>query len=411
MDSAIVFLGGNLSAVFQFLYYIICVRLLSPQDYGTFNALIIIASLTSVAFSPLGPTFTRFFTEYITKKDFTTLIFVFSKLIKKLLVVGILTFCGLFIFSSSLAQFLKTQKIYIIICGLIVAGGLLATIIPSLFQSFQKFKLYSLAAILSSLAKLIFGALFMLWGWKVSGALWGFFATPLAIIIFALFVVPKIFKKEAAGLDIKPSGSVDLSAIYRYFFPVSLMLLCFHILTNIDVILVKRFFSGLDAGYYSIAQIMGKIALFLPAPLAVAAFPKITSLHVANKSPLKILYKSLFITAICCFVITAISFLFPEFILKIIAGKLNPVSKDLLGLFSLAMSFYALLFIMINFLIATHNLKFVLPLVFFAFLEAMFICIFHDSLKTVLSILVIFSIISFLSSIFTVKFSSKSKLA
>lgn len=400
LDTAIVFVGASLVGFFNLLYHLISVRLLAPQDYGTFNALISLIMFASMTFSPLGTALTRFFTEYITKRDFATLTSIFMKLIKRLLIAGVLAFLFFFVISPPLARFLKTQIIYTIICGGIIALSLFSLPVPSLFQSLQKFKTYSFIGIFSTFGKLIFGAFLMFLGWGVLGGLLGFLIAPILIILVTLFFIPNIFKKEIGYTYNQVSVKASLIPIYKYFPPVSIAILSFTLLTNIDVVLVKHFFSPLDAGYYSIAQMVGKILLFLPSALAIVIFPKSTASYVNNSHSNKLLYKSLVLAGLLCGITSIFCFLFPDFILSILTAKSNPASSGLVGLFSLAMSFYALLWITVNFLLATHNLKFVLPLLFIAILETIFIYNYHSTLIVVLYILLIFSFISFFVSLF-----------
>jgi len=409
LHTAIVFVGTSIVGFFNLLYHLISVRLLTPQDYGTFNALISLIMLTSMAISPLGTTLTRFFTEYITKKDFATLTFIFIKLIKRLLIFAAIIFLFFTVFSALLGKFLNTQAIYIIICGGVIVLSLFSPLVISLLQSFQRFKALSFVGILSSLAKLIVGAIFMFLGWRVLGGLSGFLTGHILIFLFALFFIPNIFKKEIGYIYNKASVTSNLVPIYKYFFPVSIAMLSFTLLTNIDVVLVKHFFSPLDAGYYSIAQMVGKITLFLPSALAIVIFPKSTEAYVKNSHSHKFLYKSLILASICCGMVSILCFLFPAFILNILTAKSNPASSNLVGLFSLAMSFYALLWIVINFSLATHNLRFVLPLLLTAILETIFIYNYHPTLTIVLYILLIFSVISFFISLFVVKIANKKK--
>ncbi|MCK4912779.1 MAG: hypothetical protein KAS05_03550, partial [Candidatus Omnitrophica bacterium] len=229
------------------------------------------------------------------------------------------------------------------------------------------------------------------------------------IILVALIFVPNLFNKEMSHVDKSVSVKINLAPIYKYFFPVGIIMLSFTFLTTIDVILVKHFFSSLDAGYYSIAQMVGKIALFLPSALAIVILPKSIEAHVTNNSSIKLLYKSLILAGICCFTFTLVSFLFPDFLLTILTGKLNPVSRGLVGLFALAMSFYALTWIVINYLLATHNLKFTLPLLIITILEAVTIYNCHSRLTMVLYILLTFGIISLFSSLLLVNMSLKKK--
>jgi len=405
--TAIVFLGTGLVGVFGLLYHLVTVRLLTPEDYGTFNALISFVMFTSMAISPLGTTLTRFFTEYIAKGDLATLFFTFKKLTKRLIIVSFIIIGLFLIISHFLAGFLKTSTLYIFVCGGIIVTSLFSVPLISLFQSFQRFVIYSLFGIVASLGKLIFGTLFMVLGIKVLGGLSGFLVGPILIILVALLFIPNLFNKEMGHVDKSIPIKVNLVPIYKYFFPVGIIMLSFTFLTTIDVILVKHFFSSLDAGFYSIAQMVGKIALFLPSALAIVILPKSTKAHVTNTSSIKLLYKSLILAGICCFTFTFVSFLFPDFLLTVLVGKLNPISSGLVGLFALAMSFYALTWIVINYLLATHNLKFTLPLLIITILEAITIYNCHPSLTMVVYILLTFGIIALFNSLLIVKTTQK----
>lgn len=408
LDTMFVFLGTTLGGFFNLLYHFVSVRLLTPQDYGTFNALISLIMFTLMIIAPLGTTLTRYFTEYITKRDFNTLVSIFISLVKRLLILAVVIILFFNIFSSSMGKFLNTQRVYIIICGGVVVLSLFSLPITSLFQALQKFKIFSSIGILSSIGKLIFGCIFMLLGWRVLGGLLGFLVNAGFVFLISLFFIPNIFRREIGGVDVKNfSSSMNLLPIYKYFFPVSIAMFSYTILTNIDVVLVKHFFTPLDSGYYSIAQMVGKITLYLPSALAIVILPKSTKAFV-NKTPsLKILYRSLIWAGICCFLFTILSFLFPGFLLKILTSKANPASSGLVGLFSLTMSFYALLWINISYLLAIHNLKFVFPLLFLASLEAVFIYNCHFTLFVVLYILLLFSIASFLASFVVVRMKQK----
>ncbi|RLC33480.1 MAG: hypothetical protein DRZ76_04300, partial [Candidatus Nealsonbacteria bacterium] len=50
--TAIVFIGTSIAGVFNLIYHLISVRLLSAVDYGTFNALISLIMFVSMTVSP-----------------------------------------------------------------------------------------------------------------------------------------------------------------------------------------------------------------------------------------------------------------------------------------------------------------------------------------------------------------------
>jgi len=391
--TAVVFIGTSIAGFFNLIYQLVSVRLLTPSDYGTFNALISLVMFASMTVSPLGPSFVRFFTEYIARRDYGTLKSVSEKLIKRIVGVAFLLLLFFTLFSHSLAGFLKTEVSYIVICGAIIGVSLLSIVFTSLFQSFQKFKTYSLMGIVSSFAKLIAGTVLMYMGWNVLGGLLGYLASPAVILIISLFMIFKVYPGNISG--VKSSKTSDLVPIYKYFFPVALVMFSFTALTNIDVVLVKHFFPPLQAGYYSVAQMVGKIFLFLPSALAIVIFPKSTASYVTNSHSRKILYKSLLLAGSVCGVGVILCFFFPQLVLDILTSKANPISIPLVGLFALTMSFYALLWISITYSLATHNLKIVFPLCALAVLESLLIWYHHAELKTVLIILCFFAIICF----------------
>jgi O-antigen/teichoic acid export membrane protein len=398
--TAIVFAGTAIGGIFNLIYHLVSVRLLTPENYGTFNALISLVMFTSITVSPLAPTLTRFFTEYIVKEDFATLISVFKKLIKRLLILSFFFFFVFVVFSQNIAGFFKTEPVYIIVCGGIVALSLFSLLFLPVFQSFQKFKTFSAIGVLSSFTKLIVGAVFMFLGWQVLGSLSGFLAAPVIVFFISLFFISYLYRSRLSNVNLKSLHPVNLRPIYKYCLPVGIALFSFTLLTNIDVVLVKHLFPEAEAGFYSIAQLVGKLFLFAPSALAIVMFPKSTAAYIKNSSSHKLLYKSLMLAGAICGVGIIICFLYPGVVLSVITSQPNPVSRELIGLFSLSMSFYALAWILIYYLLSIHRLKFVYPLLVFAILQATAIYTFHPSLKMILYIVLSFGVVSFLTLLF-----------
>jgi len=400
LDIAIVFMGTSLAGFFTLLYHLVSVRLLSPEDYGTLNALISLTAFTSMAIYPLTTTLTRFFTEYLTRKDFKLINDLFLKCVKRLLLFAFMLFLLSIVFARAFGNFLNTSSVYIIVCGIIIFVTLISPPFLSLIQSSQKFKLFSLIIFSSSLTKLAIGFSLMFLGLNVLGGLFGLLGGSVLSLSLFLISISYFFKNQKMDREVEGNiSNVDLLPVYKYFFPVSLSMASFTILTNIDLILVKHFFSALDAGYYSLAQMIGKILLFLPSAVTVVLFPKSIQSYVHHAEDYKLLHKSLWIGGLLCGGGSAFCFLFPDFVLKILTAQYNPVSSKLVGLFSLAMTFYALLWIVMNFLLARNNLRFILPLVTFALLETLAIYLYPTSLMGVLWIVFVCSILTFIPTL------------
>ncbi len=133
----------------------------------------------------------------------------------------------------------------------------------------------------------------------------------------------------------------------QYFWPVVIVLLCFSILTNIDVIIVKHFFAPIQAGHYAAAAIFGKIVLFFPGAIAMVMFPKAAELHTLEQDPWPVLKKSLLAVAVLCGLVTMSYFFFPVLIVSLLFGSRYYQSIPLMGLFGIAMTIFSLINIII----------------------------------------------------------------
>ena len=363
--------------------------------------------------SPLGIAFTRYFTEYIAKDELGGLVFVFSRIVKILVQIALVVFLLCLVISSWVANFIKTKTIYMAICGVTVSFTILLWPLPSLAEGFQKFKINSYAFFAASFGKLIIGGVLIYLKWGIVGGLIGYLtAHSLSILVPFLFLRRFLDTEvDVANKENKKSTIISLRPIFMYCFPAFMAMLSFGLLTNVDVIFMKHFFSSLQAYDYGIAQTMGRVVLVASGTLVTVIFPKATDAFIQNRSPLKILHKALCLTGCGCLLLILICFQFSDSIAEIIAGSPNQLSNALIPLFSLAMSFYALLSVTVSFALATHNLTFLKPLFILAICETLSIYWYHPTLTAVLYLMLIFSVISFATSSVIISSRRNSRLA
>lgn len=162
-----------------------------------------------------------------------------------------------------------------------------------------------------------------------------------------------------------------------------------------DMILVKYFFTPEDSGIYSLAQMIGKICLFLPGAISIVMFPRTSHLNAKNQDTSSTLKKSLLYAGLLCLCAILIYNLLPGFILKILTGKSSLESIALGRLFSVSMSFFALLFILTTYFISVKDLRFIKYLVLFTVLQFLAIITLHGKLIQIQSILCINSALLF----------------
>jgi O-antigen/teichoic acid export membrane protein len=161
------------------------------------------------------------------------------------------------------------------------------------------------------------------------------------------------------------------------------------------MVLVKYYFNPEESGVYSLAQMVGKIFLFLPGAISVVMFPRVSGLKAKNQDTNTTLKRSLLYTGI---LVTGAGFfynLFPHFVLMVLTGKVYLESVSLGRLFSVSMSFFTLLFILITYLLSIKDLRFIKYLVLFTLLQIWAITLFHKTLISVQLILCLNAILLF----------------
>jgi len=296
-----------------------------------------------------------------------------------------------------MAKFLKIGSVSpLIILGVSIVFAFLIPILRGLLQGLQKFKLLGVTFISESLTKLFIGVPLIYFGFGVNGAISGF-ALAFLIPLLVLFYFTRKFFKGA-------KEKFDTSKIYKYSFPVLIMLLSLTGLYTLDVILVKIFFNPVDAGYYAALSLLGKIVFFASMSIAMVMFPKVSEFASQNKSSKSLLMKSLLITLLLGLGTSFFYFIMPEFIIGLLFGKEYLVVAPLLGIFGIVMTVYSLAYVISYYNIALQRIKFLYMLLFFNLLEIMLIWFFHESLRDVVISLISVMVLLFLSLIiYTIK--------
>jgi O-antigen/teichoic acid export membrane protein len=242
--------------------------------------------------------------------------------------------------------------------------------------------------IVSGGLKFFLGGLFVFLGLGIMGAMGAFSICYVVTVFISLIILgislskDKIESRHEQGIE-KPNPSY-ISGVYQYFLPVGISLLCFMILTNIDLILVKHFFTPIEAGYYSIAQVMGRIILFLPIPIVTVMFPKLSSLGDRRGKGLLILKRSLRMVFFLCAIAVLLGFLFPSLIIRTLSGSSYIECIPLVRFFCINMSLFSFVFVLLHYHFSSGKSTFLYPLCFLTLVQTGLIVLYHETLLQVL---------------------------
>jgi O-antigen/teichoic acid export membrane protein len=384
-DAFVMFLGSSFLNFFNLVYSLFLLRSLSPVDFGLFNTMLSFLMFFSQFPSAIAFVIVRFISHYHAQEDSQKIKEIILFFGRKVLGIGTATCLLLIFIHAPLARFLKVPdgSVFFIL-GFTIFFVFLSVIPSAALQGLQRFSFLSAMNIIGGILKLMLVVVLVKIGLGVAGALWAFLVSSIIGFLFYIYFLRRAVS-HAYSLNLASQNEkIELKEIRQYFFPVFLMTLVNASLLNVDVIMVKHFFSPLNAGFYSIAQVVGKAVFFFPSAIITVMFPKVAGLQAKNKDTKTVLKKSLLYMFVLSGAVAFVVVLFPEFILAVLAREVHPECVPLVRLFSLNMVILSMLFGFLNYYLSLNAKKSLYIFLIGIFIEIILISFFHQSLKQVL---------------------------
>ena len=388
--------------VFSLLYQLYMVRHLTTIEYGILNSLFSFLMIISIPSGTLQTVVTKFVSTYYANDNHENIKYFLNSFIKKIFFFSLATFLIFFFCSKRISFFLQIDSPFLVVLlGVITVFSIILPLTMGGLQGLQRFGWLGLTMIANGGLKLVLGILFVSIGFGVTGAMSSLAVSTFASLLISFLILLSILSKHSSlPLQENSNSEINFSEIYKYSYTVTIVILCFMILTNIDVLLVKHFFNPLEAGYYSIAQMAGKVILFLPIAITMVMFPKSSELYSQSKATLHLLKKSLLYVGLMCGMSALFCFLFPELIIKFLSGEENPECIPLVRIFSVTMVFFALVYTLQFYHLSIHSSSIIYFLVLLTIIQVVLICMFHNTLSQVLYIMFGISVLLFLINLY-----------
>jgi len=387
----IVFLGVSLGNFFNLLCQLLIAHRLSASDFAAFNSLLSIFVLISAPLDTLRVAVTRYCAEFSAKNQIAKVRFLLSDLFKKVSILALLTF---FIFWSTSNWIIKALKISSPASGYILVVLIALAWFNPLFsggiQGLGFFGWFASASLIGGILKLSLAFIFILLGYNIAGALGALLASGLIALLILYLPLKQFVSLKTVKEDI------NYNELLRFLFPVALSSFCFMALVNLDMVLVRYYFTQEESGLYSLAQMLGKIFLFLPSAISIVMFPKTSGLRAKDMDTTLTFKRSLLYVFVLCILVTLFYNLFPHFVFKVLTGKVYLQSIFLGRLFSISMSFFTFLYLFIFYFLSIKDLRFIKYLAIFTFLQFIAIVLFHQNLTQVQLVLCVNAILLFL---------------
>lgn len=394
-NTVLVFAGTSLANFLNLIYQLLIAHKLAPADFAAFNALLSIFMVIASPLNTIQMAVVKYSAEFNAHQQLNKIKLLLSGLLKKSLIFAVFGLAAFWFISAYVMDALKIPSVS---CGYILALLLaLAWFTPSFLggvQGLEFFGWMASSSALSAMLKLILAFIFISLGYGISGALGALLISNMIIIIVCYIPLRRFISLRRITEE-----DINYKEMLLYLFPLGLSYFFLMNLVTSDMVLVKYFFSKDEAGLYSLAQMLGKIFLFLPGAISIVMFPRTSGLKARNMDTVSTLNRSLrYVSGLAVLAVLSYN-LFPAFILKLLTGKVYPESILLGRLFSISMTFFSLLYVMVSYFLSINDLRFLKYLILFTFFQVSAIGLFH---KNLIQVQIILCINAFL--LFTINF-------
>ena len=222
-------------------------------------------------------------------------------------------------------------------------------------QGIQAFTILGLAQLVPAFLRLVFSICLILAGGRAVGAI---LAQPLAHAVGAVLILWWLRS------HLRESGQAFNSAVsWHSSLAIVVGLALFALMTNLDALFVKIFYSPEAAGDYGPVVTLARISLFLPWAIGLVLLPKVAQRKATGRDARPILVLALAAVLAPGLAITTLYFLFPGALVGLIFTKAYADPGVILGLSNLAATFYGGINIWLNYAISLKRYSYISILV------------------------------------------------
>lgn len=381
---SIVFASTTLVNAFNYLFHAVISRNIGVADYGALSSLFAGLALLSVPAGILTMIVVKFAAEFRALDDRAGVRALAEGVIRWTTLAAVLAVVlGLFL-RGAIGAWLHIGNLLAI--GLAIAIFGLTIVLPGargILQGTQDFGRLALSTGIEAGAKCAFGVSFVYAGMGLGGAMFGYACGTAFSLAFTLIAVRTHF-----GAARKPL-TIDVPRLWRTTGGVGLSTLALTTLGFADVLLVKHFFDPQSAGLYGAVSLTGKALLFAVGFVPTIVLPKATARAMAGESPLPILAQAagaIVLLSTCGLTVLA---LFPGLAVRVMAGASFGAASQYVLSYGIAMAMLAATAMVATYKIGIHRFDFVGALLAVMIGEIVAISFLHDSLGSVIRILMI----------------------
>lgn len=379
-DVAVVLGSVGAAAVLSLLYLAVAGRFLGPAEYSDFAAAVSLATLLAVALGALTPITSILSARYVADGQPARVRGLVRKLLRIVLAGAVLLFAISIVAGPYIARGLQLRSAGVLSAAILVYAGIAAaSVIRAALRGSQRYGAYGSGVVAEAAVRLAAGVALLLIAK----------AAVLAVLPYAIgtFVASVVGLRVLRSLD-PESQPVALSEVTALLGPTALLVVSMAVFQNIDVLLVKRFFSAGEAGVYGAAAGLARTMSLLLMPLETLLLPRLSYLVQRREDAVRPMAKLTMLFLLFAAVPLLLFWLVPRLIVTMVFGTAYESAAPLLLPLAAAVLLLYLTYVAGQALISVGR-----PGPAYAFavavaVEVTLVTLFHQSLLQVAAILV-----------------------
>src|SRR3989475_8934907 len=264
-----VILGGGIALLngASWLFHVIMSRTLGPADYGALNALIGLMLLLPVPANPLHMGVSTLVARLWAAREVGAIRSTVAGMLRYVFGFGVVACAVLMAASGLLAHALKlASPVPVVIAGTVLLGWTALPLLRGVLQGMHRFAALGASLVAEGIVNLGIGVGLVMLGFPLNGAVVGISLGALG----ALLLTAAALRDRLQGPALATSEIRDIA---RHLAPYAVVIGCFTVLTQSDVVLVKALHDPVQAGIYAAASAGGQNGLSVPPTAPPVALP------------------------------------------------------------------------------------------------------------------------------------------
>jgi O-antigen/teichoic acid export membrane protein len=339
------------SHVLSYLFQLVMSRSLPASDFGLLNGLMAFALLITIPVSTIKLTVARQTAEMIVRGGYDQVRRFVRDDLRRTTLIILAGIAGYLVVAPYLSSFFHTSLPPIWLVGAFCLASLYVPFAEGVLQGMQRFNVLAAGILTRYVGKLALGALLVMVGLGVEGALAALFLATTAQATYWFAAVASTRGTESAKTG---ATEHEETAYPRDVWPTLVTYSSVVLLMNLDVTLARHYLSAADSAHYAIAALLGKIAYYLPGFVVIILVPRVASASASGRSTSRYLAAAFMATFAASASVVLVYALLQERVIAILFGSAyaSPDTATLVLFYSVAMLILSLLYLEVHYLLA-----------------------------------------------------------